>query len=280
MLRSFNPIILIGAAAFLTSCSTTSEGRKQFSLVSNKRVERDGERAFSRLKNRNIIVEKKSDKDFVNCVISKLKPSFNAQTGATTDWEVAIFKSEDANAFALPGKKIGLNSGLLRVAVNEAQLAAVLAHEIAHVEAEHGRERTSQQVALESLGYVSGILGRSSRGSSKTLATSLTATRGAVQLGLLYPFSKVQEEEADLIGLELMAKAGFDPREALHFWENMEVYGTSGSDSILSTHPSHQSRLKILESRVIEIQARALASGAERASSNSDQSVACESGVL
>ncbi|RYZ69851.1 MAG: hypothetical protein EOP05_14210 [Proteobacteria bacterium] len=79
-------------------------------------------------------------------------------------------------------------------------------------------------------------------------------------MGLIYPFSKVQEEEADLIGLELMTKAGFNPEEALHFWENMEVYGTSGSDSILSTHPSHQARIKVLQERVMQIQIRAKSS--------------------
>lgn len=233
--------ILLVACIFFSSCATTSEGRKQLSLVSDDRAARDGKRAFERIKNRNLLSNDPADNKYVSCVAKAL---------ASDNWDIVILQDDQANAFAFPGNKIAVNSGLLRVTVNQDQLATAIAHEIAHIHANHSAERTSQQIVLEAVSQVSKITSRNSSSLSKGVGLALNAGAVVVQLGLLYPFSRIQEEEADLKGLELMASAGFDPNEALPFWKNMEVYGAGGTEGPLSTHPTHQARIKTLEKRI------------------------------
>lgn len=237
MRKVFDSIpVFLGFIFLLSSCAS-----------SQSRIEENGLRAFTRIKNRSILDEKPEDLRFVKCILNALRPSSNTHANGKTDWEVVILKDPVANAYALPGKKIAINSGLFRVAVNEDQVAAVLAHEIAHVEAGHFLTRTNQQIVLESLALVSNILQRSSGSEVQGIAAALTVGSTALQLGLIYPFGKIQEEEADLKALEIMDQAGFQPKETIAFWQNMDVYGTSGSDDILSTHPSHLLRMKRIE---------------------------------
>ncbi len=238
MSRSFSLTTFL-TLALLCACSTTPEGRSRLSLVSQERMARNGTRAFQRIKNRNVLVRDENEIKYLHCIIDSLTSGEAASEGG---WEVALLRNDQPNAFALPGKKIAVNSGLLRVTVNQDQLAAVIAHEIAHIQAGHGAESTSQQVVLEGLSLASSI---ADRGRSSSVPLS-----GGLRLGLLYPMSRVQEEEADMMGLELMAKAGFNPHEALQFWRNMQVYSDSSSDSFFSTHPSFQTRMAKLEQRI------------------------------
>jgi predicted Zn-dependent protease len=241
MLRSFSVL----AIALLSSCAHSPHGRSQLLLVGSDRVNATGVKEFSRIKFRESIVTDKDDNAFVSCVVQAL-----ANQTSTKDWEVVIFRADEANAFALPGNKIGVNSGLLRVAVNQDQLAAVIGHEMGHVIAEHGRERMSQEALLQTTSFVGGIV----TGGSYIASGLTSALEGAAQIGILYPFNQIQENEADLIGLELSARAGFQPGEAVEFWKNMDVYSPPDSTSPLSAHPTTTARIENIESHLPDVE--------------------------
>jgi len=151
------------------------------------------------------------------------------------------------NAFALPGGKIGVYTGLLSVAENPSQLAAVMGHEVAHVLARHGNERVSQQLAVgETMGLIEGWLSSGGGGGTGQQAAMALLGVGA-KVGILLPFSRAHESEADAIGKTLMAKAGFDPRESVTLWQNMGRAGNGGPPEFLSTHPSHDTRIRDLQ---------------------------------
>jgi predicted Zn-dependent protease len=154
------------------------------------------------------------------------------------DWQYMVFEDPEPNAFALPGGKIGVNTGLFKVVQNEPQLAAVLGHEIGHVIAHHVAERLSRQTLLQAgLGVLSGT--------NVGQYTDLLAQ--AATLGVVLPFSREQESEADQIGLMLMARAGYDPRAALQLWKNFEAVGGQRPPEFLSDHPSPGNRIQNLE---------------------------------
>jgi metalloendopeptidase OMA1, mitochondrial len=172
--------------------------------------------------------------------------SFGAADGDPDEWEIAVIEDDTANAFALPGGKIGVHTGLFEVIDNEAQLAAVVAHEVAHVTQNHGQARMNQN-ALLGLGL--GILGAAfdlGEGAQKLAATAAT-------LGVVLPFSRDQETEADAVGLQIMARAGYDPREAIKVWENFEKAGGNGGPEFLQTHPSPDHRGQRLEAMLPDV---------------------------
>ncbi|MCM8737842.1 M48 family metallopeptidase [Azospirillum sp. A1-3] len=155
-------------------------------------------------------------------------------------WEVRVFQGEEANAYALPGQKIGVYEGLFRYAKNDAQLAAVVGHEIAHNLDAHAAERVSTQMASEAgAGIVGAALGAGGVPGSQQIAAALGT---GAQYGLILPYSRNQELEADRDGLMLMARAGYDPREAVALWGNMRQAG-SEPPVFLSTHPGIDDRI-------------------------------------
>ncbi|HYH21420.1 MAG TPA: M48 family metallopeptidase [Azospirillum sp.] len=155
-------------------------------------------------------------------------------------WEVRVFEGDQANAFALPGQKIGVYEGLFRYAENDAQLAAVIGHEIAHNLEAHAAERVSTQMASEAgAGILGAVLGAGGVPGGRQIAAALGT---GAQYGLILPYSRNQELEADRIGLMLMARAGFDPREAIDLWTNMRQAGAQ-PPVFLSTHPGIDDRI-------------------------------------
>jgi predicted Zn-dependent protease len=163
-------------------------------------------------------------------------------------WEFALFEDAETNAWALPGGKVGVYTGIFKAAKNQDQLAAVVAHEIGHVIARHHNERISrQQGASTGLQILSAIIG-ARYGEGVGNAAGQIGAVGA-QAGLLLPNSRVQESEADVVGQQLMSKAGFDPREAVGLWQNMGAAGGSRPPQWLSTHPDPASRMRELQSR-------------------------------
>jgi len=168
---------------------------------------------------------------------------------AVGDWEVELFQDDSANAFALPGGRIGVHTGLLRVATTPAQLAAVLGHEVGHVLAHHGNARVSNsQLAQSGVAVASIFLGGGDPEAQQEMMGYLGL---GVQVGLLMPFSRADESEADQIGLELMARAGFDPRESVSLWQNMgRASGGRAPPEFLSTHPSHSTRIRQLRAHM------------------------------
>jgi predicted Zn-dependent protease len=166
--------------------------------------------------------------------------------GGSAAWEVVVFEDKAANAFALPGGKIGVYTGLLQVAKTQDQLAAVIGHEVAHVTARHANERVSTAFAAQAgLNIVDAIYGGTSAGRNAMALLGL-----GTQVGILMPFGRAQESEADLIGLDNMARAGFDPRESITLWQNMAKAGGGAPPEFLSTHPSHGTRVEDLNKRM------------------------------
>lgn len=180
-------------------------------------------------------------------IIEAAKKSKYAETAKTFDWDVSVIKDDrTANAFALPGGKMAVYTGIYPFAKSEAGLAAVMGHEVVHALARHGAERMSQGVATQVL----------LTGANIALQTQGTPASGAImqalglgaQVGVLLPFSRAHESEADHIGLLLAAMAGYDPREAVALWQRMEQTAGGGQPpEFLSTHPSHETRIKQLQ---------------------------------
>jgi len=155
------------------------------------------------------------------------------------DWQFTVIDNDEPNAFALPGGKVGVNTGLFKVAENDDQLAAVMGHEVAHAIARHGAERMSQQVLMQA-----GLAGLG----IATDATTAGLAAQAATLVVTLPYSRTQEAEADHIGLIYMAEAGYDPRQAVQLWKNFEAFGGERPPEFMSTHPAPGSRIANLES--------------------------------
>jgi predicted Zn-dependent protease len=155
------------------------------------------------------------------------------------DWQFTVFENDEPNAFALPGGKVGVYTGLFKVAKNDDQLATVLAHEVGHAIARHGAERMSQGILAQ--------LGGAAVGVATGSEAYVQAYTQLATLGVLLPYSRTQESEADEIGLMLMARAGYDPREAIKLWQNFEALGGARPPEFLSTHPSEGTRIERLQ---------------------------------
>lgn len=174
------------------------------------------------------------------------EPDPNLPARAKFDWEFHTLTSDTPNAFCLPGGKIFVYTGLLKYATTDAELAAVMGHEVGHAIARHGAERSSQSQAAGLVGSVGSVI----------LGPAFDAAYGlGVNYGILMPYSRLQESEADYIGLLLMAKAGYDPSAALSFWEKMATAGGSKPPEWMSTHPSDESRIAEIKRQLPEAMA-------------------------
>jgi predicted Zn-dependent protease len=259
MTRLLAPLLLALAAA---ACATSPLGRSQLVLVSDDQMSQMGVAAFDQMKQEQPVTKDARAKTYVGCVAGAI-------TGALTpeeykgSWEVVVFEEKTANAFALPGGKIGVNTGLLSVAKTQDQLATVIGHEVGHVIARHGAERVSQSQAADLL-----QTGVAAAGVVDPATTTGQLALGAlglgVQYGVLMPYSRTQESEADKLGLDYMARAGFDPRQSVELWKNMAAAGGGQPPEFLSTHPSHETRIQDLDQRIpsaLELQSKARAAG-------------------
>ncbi len=205
-----------------------------------------GELAFQEIQTRTALEEDPGIRRYVTCVANSLlrRPVGNADAPT---WEVRVFKQDQANAFALPGKKIGVFTGLLNITENQDQLAAVIGHEIAHVRARHANERVSAGYLAQS---GSQLIAAMAGGGAKTRNNVMAMLGVGAQVGILLPFGRAQESEADLIGLDLMAEAGFDPRQSVRLWQNMGAAAGSRPPEFLSTHPASETRIRRLRERM------------------------------
>lgn len=202
--------------------------------------------AYTEMKQQTPATTNGKKSDYVQCVTShilKAMPNYNP-----ADWEITVFEDPQANAFALPGGKIGVYTGLLDVAENQDQLATVIGHEIAHVLANHSNERVSTSTLTNTGLQLAQIA--AGGGNSATKQTLFGLLGLGAQVGIALPFGRKQESEADLLGLDLMATAGFDPRQSVYLWENMGKAGGEKPPEFMSTHPSGERRINDLSDRM------------------------------
>jgi len=239
-------VVVILAAVCVAGCQTSSLGRRQYKMMSQTEMSQMGIAAFSEISSQTPSSRDALSNAKIACVaneIIKILPGVNSRTS----WEVRVFADETPNAFALPGGKIGVNTGLLKVARTQGQLAAVIGHEIAHVLEGHANERVTSEFAAQTAMQLASL----AADASNPLHGQMIGLLGAgVQIGVLLPYGRTHEREADLVGLDLMAKAGFDPHESIALWRNMSKVGGGQPPEFLSTHPSHSSRIYELERHI------------------------------
>ncbi|MCG8412705.1 MAG: M48 family metallopeptidase [Pseudomonadales bacterium] len=234
--------LLLLLVALVTACTTSPLNRRQVVFYSESEMARQGEQAYREMQSELPVTPNASEITYVQCVADYVIEALDPNLRNGVNWEVTVFDDPQANAFALPGGKIGVYNGLLNVAFNQHQLAAVIAHEVGHVLANHSNERASQS-ALRNVGITAArVLGASD--------TAIEAVDYGARLGLLLPFNRTQESEADSIGIMLMADAGFDPEQSVALWENMSAEGGPRQPEFLSTHPSPASRMADLRARM------------------------------
>ena len=257
-------ISFVVAALVVAACSTSPTGRTQAIWKSDAEMEAQARSAFNQMRNSLPLSTDRAKIEFVQCVaeavVWELNPPYSE-----IEWELAVFEDESVNAFAMPGGKIGVFTGILEVTENEHQLAAVIGHEIAHVTARHSNERASR-ASLTNIGIdaIAIVLGGGYTGGTYTAQQALQA---GSQLGITLPHTRSQESEADVVGLEYMAKAGFDPRQAVNLWQNMaKAAGGSRPPELISTHPASETRIENLVNEwqtTLPIYNQALADGKE-----------------
>lgn len=249
-------ILSSSSLSVLSGCETNPyTGRSQLLMTSVSEEMQLGAQAYQQVKNDPKVHQSQDPREIEPVkrvaarIIEAAKRSKYAEMAKQFQWEVTVIKDDKTmNAFALPGGKIAVYTGIFPVAKTEAGLAAVLGHEVTHALARHGAERMSQgeltNAALQVVGAAAGASGM-----NPTLSQGAMAALGAgAQVGVLLPFSRSHESEADYIGILLAADAGYDPRESVHLWERMEqLSGGGGPSEFLSTHPGHETRIAQLK---------------------------------
>jgi len=195
-----------------------------------------GQQSFAAMKEKLKVNKDPIINGYVQCVAKLI---VNQTEAKNKKWEIVVFEDDTANAFALPGEKIAVHTGLLKVAKTQDQLAAVLGHEVGHVMARHGNERVSQGLATQGALILTSVLTKDTPKRDWILALMGVGA----QVGYLLPHSRQQEAEADEIGLKYMAAAGFDPEQSIELWKNMSQASQGEPPEFLSTHPSHGSRI-------------------------------------
>ncbi|MDR5865246.1 M48 family metallopeptidase [Halomonas koreensis] len=238
--------LAVGALGLaLAACTTSPTGRSQLALMSDDQLDRMGAQAFAEYQQERPTVggaPYRLARCVTDAIVATLPPG--ARDG---NWQVRVFDDDSANAFALPGGYVGVHTGLMEIAETPDQLAAVIGHEIGHVLARHANERASTQTATQlGLSVVSSAAGLEGPGGEQVMA----ALGMGAQYGILLPFSRRHESEADVLGLRLMADAGFDPRASVALWRNMSRAGGGQPPEWMSTHPSHGSRIAGLEAEL------------------------------
>ncbi len=236
-------LLAILGTAPLTGCRTVPEtGRLQYNILSEAQENQLGADAYRQVLETNEISSDTRMTEIVRRVgerISRVanKPEF--------EWEFNLIDSPQVNAFCLPGGKIAVYTGILPIMDNEAGMAAVMGHEVAHALARHGGERVSQGMTVQ---VITEVMGAGMKNANPQARDGILKGFGVItQYGVLLPFSRSHELEADSWGLKLAAQAGYDPREAVALWQRMEAASQGKPPEFMSTHPSEQHRINDLQ---------------------------------
>jgi predicted Zn-dependent protease len=253
-------ILLLIAAFLIAACSTVPiTGRRQLSLVSKGEMQSMSYQQYGEfLKTNKLSTDQKATQlvKTVGVRIQKAVETYFAQQNlsdqlAGYQWEFNLVESKDVNAWCMPGGKVVVYTGILPVTKNDVGLAVVMGHEIAHAVAEHGAERMSQEL-LANLGGAALSAALESK-PEETRNTWMTVFGVGTQLGVLLPYSRTHESEADHLGLIFMAMAGYNPNEAVTFWQRMSSSKQGQAPpEFLSTHPSDETRIANLKNELPE----------------------------
>ena len=249
-------MVMSVALATLAGCETNPyTGRSQLLMTSVSQEMQMGAQAYDQVKSDPKMRPSQDPREVEPVkrvaarIVEAAKRSKYAEMANQFQWEVTVIKDDKTpNAFALPGGKMAVYTGIFPMAKTEAGLAAVMGHEVVHALARHGAERMSQgQLTNAGLQIVGAAAGAAGRGGMLGQAAMAALGVGA-QVGVLLPFSRKHESEADYIGILLAADAGYDPREAVALWERMGQTSSGGAPSeFMSTHPSHETRIDQLK---------------------------------
>ena len=248
--------LLTALTYFLISCSTVPlTGRSQLNLISNSEMLAMSFQQYGEFLKENPVSKNLKETRMVKRVGDNIRHAVEEYMVENNlsdrlegyKWEFNLVESEQVNAWCMPGGKVVVYTGILPIVQDDAGLAVVLGHEIAHAIAEHGNERMSQEL-LRSVGAV-GLMVAMDKEPAQTKALWLGVYGLGTEVGIMLPFSRTHESEADKLGLIFMAMAGYDPHEAPVFWERMAANSSGGEPpEFLSTHPSHQTRIQDLNS--------------------------------
>ncbi len=243
------------AAGLLSGCATVPyTGRTQLALMPDREVMEMSRSSYREILGESKVLTSTPEAEMVDRVgrrVARAAEEFLQDEGLAAragdfEWEFTLIDDDETvNAWAMPGGKIAFYTGILPLTRDEEGLAVVMGHEVAHVLANHGRERLSQLLLFQ-LGYT-GLDLALRREPETTRDLWLTAFGLGASVGMLLPYSRTQEYEADRIGLILTARAGYDPRAAIPFWERMMKEGESGFLEFLSTHPTTSKRVREIQ---------------------------------
>lgn len=250
-MRSFTARLLVPALVVsLAACASVPHtGRRQFNMMSDRQLDALSLKAFQEVAAKENESSDKRLNGIVHRVAERVSKAAEDIDKAGFEWQELVIDKDVPNAFCLPGGRIVVYSGIVPYARNEAGLAAIIAHEVAHAVARHGGERLSQQLALKGAVSVGGELLKDKK--DGTLDSKYRLLLGALgmggTLGVILPYSRIHEFEADRIGLVYMAKAGYDPSEAVRLWERMSKIKKPPIPVWLSTHPADEDRIRKLK---------------------------------
>lgn len=239
-IRRFTLIFLIFFIAVGCTHKTPYTNRSQMIFMSQKEELALGEKSYEKVLKEEDVIKNSKNTKLINEIGTKIakvanKPDFN--------WEFNLVKNDDINAFCLPGGKVVVYTGILKIAKNEDQIATVISHEIAHALARHGAERVSSAMVQQGVQAVGNLVLQATAPEYSNIFNQAYGV--GTNLAVMLPYSRLHESEADEIGIHLMAKAGYDLDEAVKFWENMNK-NSKESIEFLSTHPSNKTRINDL----------------------------------
>ena len=258
MKKIFTSVIIV--ALFAVACSRNAvTGRNQLALLSESQLQQMALTEHRTFLSQNKVVSSSENRDAemvrrVGSRIASAITTYYSKQGkgdilSGYQWEFNLVDSKEVNAWCMPGGKVVVYTGLLPVTQNEAALAVVLGHEITHAVAGHGNERMSQGMVAQGLGVAGNIL---TSGNAKVNNIFNNVYGPGAQVGVLLPNSRKQEYEADHFGLIFSAMAGYNPREAIPFWQRMAQSGGQKPPEFLATHPSDENRIAQLQSYMDE----------------------------
>ena len=233
-------LFLLLSAFLFTGCGTA--------MLSDETLAKKSKTQFSQMKKSEPLSRNASHKAMVERIGKRIAGVAQVDLPGT-EWEFVVFDIRDPNAFAMPGGKVGVNSGLITLANgNEDEIAAVMGHEIAHVAFRHSNKRMSQAMGIAIGGAILNTAMRNKSNTDRALATGAYGLGTTV--GMALPFSRSQEREADHRGLFYAAMAGYDPRGAIAFWKKMQGGKKRKTPEFLSTHPNPGNRIEFLEANM------------------------------